>query len=85
MKTYDGWGESRLRLDDYLQVGDLVDEEMYEHFIGAVPPACMRSSCTQMGEPYDHVNGRATYATLSRTEHGWMYMGHCHRGEIEEA
>lgn len=80
MKTYKGWN---CNMDEYLQIGDLVDEEMADYFIEVLPPATFTSSLRQIGEPYSHVDGRATYSTLYRTENGWMYMGHCHRGEIE--
>jgi hypothetical protein len=81
VKTYEEWDGS---LNEYLQVGDIVDEEIYNHFINVLPPAMMRSSCTQMGEPYSHVNGKATFSTLQWTDQGWMYCGNCHIGETVE-
>lgn len=81
LKTYKDW---KGNLNEYLQIGDLVDEEMVDYFIDVLPPACMNGRCIQMGEPYDHVNGRPTFATLKKTPEGWAYAGHCFRGETEE-
>jgi hypothetical protein len=81
VKTYEEWDGS---LNEYLQVGDIVDEEMADHFINVLPPATMNSQCIQMGEPYSHVNGKATFSTLKGSKDGWVYVGNCHRGETEE-
>lgn len=79
MKRYSEWSGT---LSEYLKVGDLVDEEFVNYFINVLPPAFMSSQVIQIGEPYNHVNGKATYSTLKKTEKGWMYAGHCHKGEI---
>lgn len=68
-------------LNTYLQLGDVVDMEMVDHFINVLPPAYMSSRLVQMGEPYSHVNGKATYPTLERMDGGWTYRGNCHRGD----
>lgn len=81
VKTFNNWKGS---LTDYLQVGDIVDGEIVDHCFNVMPPACFTSTIIQMGEPDHHVNGRATYVTLHKTDHGWMYVGCCHRGEIVE-
>lgn len=81
MKTYKDWpiGKS---LHEYLQVGDYVDEEMYNHFVNVMPPKMLRSNYVQMGEPYSiSKEGRPTYATLEKVNGKWMYRGHCHVGE----
>lgn len=77
IKTYADWDRD---LDRYLQVGDVVDEEMYCHFLDVMPPATNTSRMVQLGEPYSHVDGKATYSTLERTDQGWVYRGVCHRG-----
>jgi hypothetical protein len=86
IKTYVNWKGS---LNEYLKVGDLVDEEMTEYFINVLPPACWRSNLIQMGEPYSDAkdnNGkyRATYSTLQKTSEGWTYAGNCFRGTIDQ-
>ena len=37
-----------------LEIGDLVDASIVDQIINCLPPACMRSDCTQLGEPTDH-------------------------------
>ena len=52
-----------------------------------MPPVCMRSDCSQIGEPAAHkINDesiyKATYATFKRiAEDIWEYCGECFRGE----
>jgi hypothetical protein len=82
LKTYANWKGD---MDEYLQVGDEVDEEMADHFLNVLPPACWRSDIIQIGEPYSHVGGRATYATLRKDSGRWYYAGHCFRGEVTQA
>lgn len=78
LKRYADWEGN---LGDFLQIGDLVDEEMADYFVNALPPACWTASIIQMGEAHNHVEGRATYATLKRTADGWAYAGNCYRRE----
>lgn len=72
---------------DCLEVGDLVEQEIVDDIINCLPPACMRSDCTQLGEPASHKedeNGslKATYATFKKvSENTWEYCGNCCRGE----
>jgi hypothetical protein len=86
MKTMKGWNESRQDLDTYLQIGDEVDEEMMWYFLEVLPPACYRANLIQIGEPYSHVGGRATFSTVYKPlgAKNWMYAGHCWRGEWEQ-
>lgn len=78
-----------------VEVGDYVTQDVVDDAMDCLPPACMRSDCSQMGEPYsskyDERSGkwRSTYATFSKV-YGkqesavWKYCGHCFCGEIEE-
>ena len=69
------------------EVGDLVEEEIVDDAINAVPPACMRSSCMQCGEPSNtriDENGiaRSTYETFKKVAKGiYEYCGDCFKGE----
>ena len=71
----------------FYPVGTLVSEEVVDDAINALPPACMRSDCSQLGEPSgiridENGNGRNTYATFKRIAKGiWEYCGDCFRGE----
>ena len=76
---------------DTARVGDLVADDVVNNVINCLPPACMRSNCTQMGEPYSHRldtstgKYRPTYATFKRVTDGiWEYCGNCFRGENVE-
>ena len=76
------------------QVGDYVTQEVVDDAMDCLPPACMTSNCSQMGEPYSHRDDpetgkwRPTYATFKRVTSGkgaiWQYCGHCFRGENVE-
>lgn len=78
-----------------VQVGDYVDQAVVDNAMDCLPPVCMTSQCSQMGEPYSHREDpetgkwRATYATFKRVggewPNGiWQYCGHCFRGENVE-
>lgn len=47
-KTAANWKGS---LYQYLQVGDIVDEDIYSHFVNVLPPATLNQTLVQMGEP----------------------------------
>lgn len=72
---------------DTLEVGDLVEQEIVDDIINCIMPACMRSDCTQLGEPLSHkkdTNGnyKVTYATFKQVVNGiWEYCGDCFKGE----
>lgn len=77
-----------------IEIGDYVEQAVVDDVMNMLPPACMRSSCSQVGEPYSHRQDpdtgkwRATYATFKRVTSGndgiWEYCGHCFCGENEE-
>lgn len=77
-----------------IEIGDYVEQAVVDDAMNMLPPACMRSSCSQVGEPYSHRQDpdtgkwRATYATFKRVTGGndgiWEYCGHCFCGENEE-
>ena len=74
-----------------VKVGDYVEQAVVDNAMDCLPPACMSSYCSQMGEPYSHkidpLTGqlRATYATFKRVNKNiWQYCGHCFRAENEE-
>lgn len=78
-----------------VKIGDYVEQAVVEDAMDCLPPACMRSDCSQMGEPYssrydpENGNWRNTYATFKRVSgtfpNGiWQYCGHCFRGENVE-
>lgn len=76
-------------------IGDYVDAEVVMDAMDCLPPASMKKSCAQLGEPYSHREDpdtgkwRPTYATFKciRGDFNggvWEYCGHCFRGETIE-
>lgn len=72
---------------DACEIGDYFTEDMIDNFMDMLPPACMRSDCSQIGEPDsqridDNGKCKYTYATFKRIAEGiWEYCGDCFRGE----
>ena len=75
MKTKMEWDNSGKCLSEFLQVGDTIDEEMVDYFIGVLPPRCMSAQCIQIGEPYSCNADGATFATLIKRDGSWQYAG----------
>lgn len=77
MKTMKQWKESKLPIEQFFTVGDVVDDEVFDYFLGVLPPACWSSQCLQIGEPYSHAaDGRPTFETLIKKDDQWIYAGH---------
>lgn len=91
-------GKRVLSLDDFTycaeNIGTYVKQEVVDEAMNCLPPACMTSSCAQMGEPYSHRldaktgHWRPTYATFKRVTSGpegiWEFCGYCfHRQTVE--
>jgi len=72
---------------DAHEVGTYFTEDMVNTFMDVLPPACMRSDCSQIGEPVscridDAGNNKNTYSTFKRIADGiWEYCGDCFKGE----
>lgn len=72
---------------DALEIGDLIEDEIVDDLMDCVPPICMRSNCSQVGEAASNridENGkcRNTYCTFKQIEPGiWEYCGDCFKGE----
>src|SRR5690606_4445749 len=81
VKTFAGWKGS---MSQYLQVGDIVDEEMVDYFLTVLPPACWKMNLVQIGEPHSHINGRPVFATIAKHGQHWYFKGYCFRGEHVE-
>lgn len=90
IKSLDGWQASGLpTFDCYCKPGDVVTEDIVDHFLNSVPPVAFRHGFVQAGEPYsDELDEndcyRATYTTFTITdEHDgagrslWIYNGCC--------
>lgn len=81
-KRFKDWPEN-LNIGQYLQVGDVVDKEMYEHFLNILPPHYYFGGMLQVGGVCDHVedNGflKPTYLTFvgDRNSDNWIFKGEC--------
>jgi hypothetical protein len=90
LKTMKGWVKSNKDLSKYLAIGDTIDEELQMYFIETLPPEYMQDGIIQMGEPFTHIQGKPTYATIQRrkgaagTDDKWVYCGHCFLGETTD-
>ena len=84
MKTYKQWTESKKDLNEFLQIGDVVDEDILDYFIGVLPPACQSPRCVQIGEPYTHDAGGPLFATLEKIDGQWIYTGHKNTPKTEK-
>lgn len=63
-----------------VKVGDYVEQAVVDNAMDCLPPACMTSRCSQMGEPYSHREDpetgefRATYTTFKRVGGEWPHI-----------
>jgi hypothetical protein len=81
IKSYAQWAESRLPLDKSLSVGEVIDDALVNYFVAVMPPAYVSPHLIQIGEPDSHVDGKAAFATISKSSpEGWVYKGNCFRG-----
>jgi len=75
MKTEKEWHESKKNLTEYLNIGDKVDEDMIDYFIGVLPPI-QSKGLIQISEPYNYNEaGAFTYMTLKKNGENWQYIG----------
>lgn len=78
MKTKEQWDNSGQTLEEFLVVGDEVDDAMADYFTGVLFPACMSNRVIQIGEPYTHNSkGQPMFETLCKGENSpnWIYAG----------
>ena len=80
LKTFANWNTRTL--DEYLMIGDTVDEELVDHLVNALPPITYNYLCVQIGGACDYVNGKSTFTTFAKENGEWVYKGECHKGMI---
>ena len=65
-----------------VQIGQTIDNEVYNDLFECLPPKTMTANLFQVGEPYNHdYLGNALYATFVNNGTGWVFVGHCRKGE----
>lgn len=47
------WTQENFSYQD-VKIGDYVEQAVVDDAMDCLPPACMTSRCSQMGEPYSH-------------------------------
>lgn len=76
MKTMEKWNESDSRtIHDYLEPGDEIDSEMYDYFLGVVPPAEVGDGYFLVGEPYDENEFGYTFDKFEQRGDKFFYVG----------
>lgn len=82
VKTYQGWEGD---INDYLQVGDLVDFQMVAFFLRSLPIVCENDVIQVRQSVKVYINGKKEYVypTLMQIEEGWIYAGNCLEGKTE--
>lgn len=83
MKTIKDYFNSNANtFDEFFRIGDIVGKDVVDEFKNVLPPATDNAYLMQMGEPYSHIGGKATYMTFVSTPQGWQYRGNCFKGEM---
>mgnify|MGYP003632803834 CR=1 FL=1 len=75
IKTYKEWIKSEHMLDDYLVVGDIVDNELILWACEVLPPKTDTKTCVQMCEADDFKGGMPRYTTFRKISNKWVYTG----------
>ena len=76
LKKCDDWNNSGQCMDEFLSIGDAVDDDFTEYMVCCLPPKTWTSSIIQMGEPYStDRSGHFTYLTFKKIGNIWYYIG----------
>lgn len=78
IKTFEDWeaNHANLDLDQYLEVGDEIDEEIVEHIGYAItPPNYQDKTIMQCGEPSFTENNMYYYMTARKEKDKWYFLG----------
>ena len=76
MKTYKEWSESKKSFREYIEKGDEIDDEIYDHFLGCVPPIKQSLHGFLCGEPYSHdFEGNGLYDSFYYIATQYIYGG----------
>jgi hypothetical protein len=64
--TKNDWKESKKSWTNFAKPGDEIEEELYWHFLGVLPPVSetFTRNGFQVGEAYDFFEGLPTYMTF---------------------
>lgn len=69
MKTMKDYFNSNANyFEEFFMYGDIVGEDVVSEFRNCIPPVTDNAYLMQMGEPFSHIDGKATYMTFENTE-----------------
>lgn len=78
------WTDAKTDLTGFLNIGDIVSEDICNYFIEVLPPVTWNEKAIQMGEPAAYNNrGEALYYTLENKNGQWTYTGEKTRKEVK--
>jgi hypothetical protein len=77
------FSEMNQNLNQFLSIGDEVDEGFVNYFKYIVKPVCHNETLIQLGEPEDIIDDQYIYATIKNMNNKWIYVGHCKRYQSE--
>lgn len=82
LKTLAEWQDCGLNLNDFVAVGDKVDNALADEQMNCLPPLIMKHGYFQVGEPYNQEQDesgkwRSTWATFVQNGPNWTYCGLC--------
>lgn len=84
IKTYK---ELKGDITEFLNINDIVDNEIIEHFRNVLPPKTDTSYMLQCGDAYDHIlddktnKYKGVYITFNKENGNWIYKGVCFIGD----
>ena len=74
-------------ITEFLNINDIVDNEIIEHFRNVLPPKTDTSYMLQCGDAYDHIlddktnKYKGVYITFNKENGNWIYKGVCFIGD----
>ena len=93
LKTLDGWRKADVNFDKYIEIGDKIDEKLYNYFLDMLPPISLKGgqgvySGFQVSEAVtdafdNNDKPRALYDTFVIIDGDYYYLGLNFRGEIK--
>lgn len=75
MKTFNGWQRSAKELADYLETGDRIDEDLYNHLAKIAAPVLWFEGVVQCGDCDHEKEGTRFHMTASLIDGIYRYLG----------
>ena len=77
MKTFSEWQQTQLNFHEYVESGEAIDEEMFDYFLGVVPPAFVtdEGKFFLAGEPDCFDGEELLYSSFIQRGDEYIYSG----------